>query len=47
MKQKVINTLLGCILIYFVIAMFTYRFRYPKQSETELFIHIPDAMMWK
>jgi len=38
--------LLG-LLIYVGVACIVYRFGHPEQTETELFLNIPEALQWK
>lgn len=37
----------GAIILYFTVSLIAYRFRHPKQTETELFINIPQALQWR
>ena len=32
---------------YLGVATMVYRFAHPRMTETELFLHIPDALLWK
>jgi hypothetical protein len=49
-RQKDDSVAKGIVLViifYIVIASLAYRFRHPDQTETELFINFPDAMIWR
>ena len=35
------------LVAYVAIACIAYRFRHPDQSETELFLNIPEAIAWR
>lgn len=39
--------LIYCALIYFCVASVAYRFRHKFQTETQLFLHTKDALLWK
>ena len=44
-KQK--YTIWLVVIGYFTVAVLVYRFRNPSLTETELFLRIPDALLWR
>lgn len=54
MNEHTKNLIIGGIkgmgilfLIYMAISVTAYRFRHPDRTETQLFLEIPDALMWR
>lgn len=49
--MKFIKSLLGGLfviaIVYVIVSVMAYRFRNPHLTETELFLHIPEAVMWE
>ncbi len=35
------------LLLYLAVSTMAYRFRHPEQTETQLFLHILDAICWQ
>lgn len=47
MKHRIVMILLVLALCYVGLSVTVYRFQHPEMSETELFLHIPDALLWQ
>jgi hypothetical protein len=45
--KKAIKYTLWIILINAAVSITVYRFFHPEETETELFIHIPKAFIWR
>ncbi len=44
MKKKVCPIVLGIIVLYWFLSMMIYRFRHPDMTETQLLLHLWDAL---
>lgn len=47
MRSRAFRYALIAIAVYFAIAVTRYRFAHPDLTETQLFLRIPDALLWR
>ncbi len=47
MASKWIEISIAVVGIYCVLALGAFRFQHPQMTETELFLHIPEALTWR
>lgn len=45
--RQVLSGLMICLLAWLVVASIVYRFRHPEMTETELFLKLPDALLFR
>ena len=46
-RQMFYTNFIFVIVLYLILSMFVYRFKHPEQTETQLFLNIPKALLWK
>lgn len=45
--MKVFTNILIAVLIYVVLSIFGHRMRHPEYTETQLFLKMRDALLWR
>ena len=46
-RQKLLESFVMFLILYLVTSSLVYRFRHPELTETQLFLHLSDAVMWR
>ena len=47
MIRLMLKCFVGLLIAYYVVSQGVFSFKHPHLTNTELFLHIPDALMWK
>ena len=47
MTKLMLKCLVLLLIVYLSVANIVFALRHPHLTQTELFLHIPDALMWK
>ena len=47
MTKLMLKCLVLLLIVYLSVSQTVFAFRHPHLTNTELFLHIPDALMWK
>jgi hypothetical protein len=47
MSRLMLKCFVGLLIAYYTVSQLVFSFKHPHLTNTELFLHIPDALMWK